>query len=54
MENKATCEKKENSDLYMPEWYIEMIKDLMESFEGTSTSPNFSAKQWDKIEGMLY
>ena len=53
MEN-ASVSKKEKPDLYVPKWYREMAKDLMESFEGTSTSPNFSPEQWDKIERMLY
>ena len=53
MENTSVS-KKENPNLYVPEWYREMAKELMESFEGTSTSPNFSAEEWDKIEGMLY
>ena len=56
MENNATCEKKEKPNLYMPEWYRETVKDLMESFEGTSTSTDLSAEQWGKIEieRMLY
>ena len=48
MEN-TSASKKENPNLYVPEWYREMVKELMESFEGTSTSSDFLAEEWDKI-----
>ena len=48
MENTSVS-KKENPNLYVPEWYREMVKELMESFEGTSTSSDFPAAAWDRI-----
>ena len=54
MENASTYEKKEDPKLYLTERERKMAKDLMECFEGTSNSRNFSAKHWGRIKRMLY
>ena len=53
MENTSVS-KKENPNLYVPEWYREMAKELMESFEATSIFSDSSKEELDRIEGMLY